>query len=144
MAGVNKSLFIGNLTADPEVRDFDSGNSVCQFSIAVNERFKGKDGEVKEKTSFIPCKAWGRHGQNIAAYMAKGSRMYVEGSMDTETWEDRHGNEKSRLVLNVRNSMFLDPKGSVPQSQTVPKDAPPPGAPQEAVEPPLKDDNIPF
>ena len=79
--GFNKVILMGNLTRDPEVRTTPNGQSVANFSIAVNRTWKGSDGSQQDSVSYIDCVAWGRTGEVIAQYMQKGRPILVSGRL---------------------------------------------------------------
>lgn len=97
----NVVLIAGNLTRDPELKNTPSGMAVCQFSIAVNHKYKGKDGQLVEEVSFIKITTWGKTAENCASHLAKGSNVCVEGRLKQETWEkDGKKNEKTGVVAD--------------------------------------------
>jgi single-strand DNA-binding protein len=100
---------VGNLTRDPETKPV-LDTSVTSLSIAVNRKYK-----EKESVSFIDCKAWGKTGEIIAQYLRKGNGISVRGDLVQENWEDKQGNKRSKLVVNVTAFDFL-PKGGDNQS----------------------------
>jgi single-strand DNA-binding protein len=102
---------MGNLTRDPELRELQSGTSVCDFSIAVNRTWKDGQGEKKEEVMFLECTAWGRRGEVIAQYFEKGKPIYVAGYLKFDQWEDRDsGAKRSKHKLTVDNFEFLGSK----------------------------------
>lgn len=116
MANLNRVMLMGNLTRDPEMRHTQTGASVVEFGIAINETWKDKNtGEKREKTCFVDCKAWGRVGEVINEYMSKGRSIYVEGNLDFEQWE-QEGQKRSKLKVNVTSFQFIDGKGDAQQS----------------------------
>jgi len=105
---------VGNLTRDPETKAV-LDTSVTSLSIAVNRKYK-----EKESVSFIDCKAWGKTGEIIAQYLRKGNGISVRGDLVQENWEDKQGNKRSKLVVNVTAFDFL-PKGGDNQSHGEPR-----------------------
>lgn len=101
MASFNNCTFSGNLGRDPEIRYFEDGKMVANFSIAVESR--------KGQTLWIAVKVWGKMAQVIADYVRKGSRLIVSGELQEETWE-KDGQKKSRMSLNCQNFIMLDSK----------------------------------
>lgn len=94
-ASVNKVILIGNLGAKPELKYLPSGQAVCEMRIATTEKFGGKDGKEKqEKTEWHRVKAWGKTGENCAQYLDKGRSVYVEGRLETRSWDDKTSGEK--------------------------------------------------
>lgn len=87
MSGVNKQIIIGNLGKDPEVKTFENGNKVAEFSLAVNEDYKDRDGKKVEQTEWFNVKVWGKLADVVDNHIKKGDRVYVEGKQKTETWD---------------------------------------------------------
>lgn len=114
MANVNKVVLIGRLTRDPEIKDLQSGSTVCQFSLAVNGRKKDRDGQYVDDPCFLDCEAWNgqsnKLADNIDKYCKKGSQVYVEGSLKLDQWEDKDGGKRQKLKVVVRECQFLDAK----------------------------------
>ncbi len=103
MAGVNKCIFIGNLTRDPEVRYTSSGNAVVSFSIACNETWKDKDGDKQERVEFVNVTAFGKLGEICGEYLTKGKQVYIEGKMQTDKYEGKDGLERysTKIIANT-------------------------------------------
>ena len=106
--GVNKTVHIGNLGQEPQLRYTDSGTAVCNMRLAVNESYENSDGERVDKTEWINVVAWGRLGEVCNEYLDKGSQVYFEGSLQTRSWEDRDGNTRYTTEVKAREMMFLD------------------------------------
>ena len=104
--GFNKVILMGNLTRDPETRQTPSGQSVTNFSLAVNRTWKGQDGSNQEAVSYIDCVAWGRTGEVIAQYMQKGRPILVSGRLDQRSWE-QDGNKRSKVEVIVEDFNFV-------------------------------------
>ena len=109
MAGsVNKVILVGNLGKDPEVRTFQNGGKVCNFSIATSENWKDKNtGERQEKTQWHNVAVFSEPLANIAEqYLKKGSKVYVEGQLETRKWQDQSGNDRysTEVVLKGYNA----------------------------------------
>lgn len=100
---VNKAIVIGRLTRDPEVRTTPSGQTVTNFSVATSNKWKGQDGQMNEKTEFHNVVAWGKRGEVIGQYMQKGQEIYVEGRLETRSWDDKDTNKKM-----YRTDIILD------------------------------------
>lgn len=108
MPNLNKVILVGNLTRDPELKHLPSGAVLSQFGLAINRRWKGKDGQQKDEVAFIECTAWGRLAEIIAQYLAKGRPALVEGHLTQDRWEDKAtGKKMSRLFVTVENVQFL-------------------------------------
>lgn len=111
MAGVNKAILIGNLGRDPELRYTQSGEPVCNFSIATSEQWMDKSGEKQERTEWHRIVVWGKTAESCAQYLAKGSQAFIEGSIQTREWEDKEGQKRTTTEIKARTVQFLDGKG---------------------------------
>lgn len=121
---MNQLNIIGNLTKDPETRSVGE-TSVTQFGVALNRRFKGKDGEPKEITTFVDCECWGAKGETIAKFLEKGRKVYLTGELKQDSWEDKEsGAKRSKLLMNVMDFEFVDSKGEEATSKPAAKSAP--------------------
>ncbi|MGI6612262.1 MAG: single-stranded DNA-binding protein [Candidatus Nanosyncoccaceae bacterium] len=106
--GFNKVILMGNLTRDPETRTTPSGQSVTNFSIAVNRNWKDQSGQLQEQVSFFNCVAWARMGETIAQYLTKGSPILVSGRLDQRSWEDKEsGQKRSTIEVVVEDFNFV-------------------------------------
>lgn len=106
MAGsVNKVILVGNLGADPEVRKFPNGGSVCNLRIATSENWKDKNtGERREKTEWHSVAIFSEGLTRIAEqYLRKGSKIYIEGQLETRKWQDKNGNDRYSTEVVLRN-----------------------------------------
>jgi single-strand DNA-binding protein len=144
MASLNKVMLIGNLGKDPEVRYTPSGAAVCNFSIATTERWKNKEsGQMEEKTEWHNIVVWGKQAENCKEYLAKGRSAYIEGSMQTRSWDDKDGNKRYTTEVVAQRVQFLTPRGAQGQSMAQTAAKPAAAAPQSP--PPFDaDDDIPF
>lgn len=106
MASLNKFIGIGNLTRDPETKYMPSGNAVTGGSIAINERYKNKNGETVETTEFINVVFYGKLAEIVGQYLKKGSSIYIEGKVKTEKYEDKNGVQKTATKV-VANTMLM-------------------------------------
>ena len=109
MAYLNQVLLIGNLTKDPESRAAGT-HTVASFSIAVNRRSKGQDGQPKEEVSFFDCEAWDKTANLVQQYCTKGKQILVQGSMKQERWTTQDGQNRSKVKVIASNIQFLDRK----------------------------------
>lgn len=108
MAGINKAILIGRLGSDPEVRYTPSGVAVANFNIATSEEWKDKDtGEKKERTEWHRIVAWSKLGEICGEYLAKGRQVYIEGRIQTRSWEDRDGNKRYTTEIVATDVQFL-------------------------------------
>jgi|SRR5215469_6490391 len=109
---VNKVILIGNLGKDPEVKYTPSGVPVAKFSIATNERYKDKSGEWQDRTEWHNLVAWQRHAEIIGEYVKKGSKIYIEGRLQTSSWEDKQSGEKKyRTEVVIQDLVLLSGRG---------------------------------
>jgi single-strand DNA-binding protein len=97
---VNKVILVGNVGKDPEVRYSQSGTPVANFSLATNERFKDRNDEWQERTEWHSIVAWKRLAEIVGEYVAKGGKLYVEGKIQTSSWEDRQSGERKYRTEN--------------------------------------------
>ena len=104
---VNKVILIGNLGKDPEVKYTPSGTPVAKFSLATNEKYKDKGGEWQERTEWHNIVAWQRLAEIIGEYVKKGSKLYIEGRLQTSSWEDKQSGEKKYRTEIVANDVVL-------------------------------------
>lgn len=107
---INKAILFGNLTRDPELRAMPSGMNVCNFSIATNRVYKDRDGKKQEQTDFHNVVVFGRQADTVNQYLKKGSSVYVEGRIQTRSWE-QNGEKKYRTEV-VAETVQFGPKGS--------------------------------
>jgi len=131
---LNKVLLIGNLTRDPELRSTPSGQSVANFSIATNRVWKDPStGERKEAAEFHNIVMWRRLAEIAGQYLRKGSKIFLEGRLQTRSWQDQSGNKKYMTEIVAENMQMLDrkPQGSSPYQPAAAQSASP-MAPQSA------------
>ncbi|MEO1583054.1 MAG: single-stranded DNA-binding protein [Planctomycetota bacterium] len=107
MGSFNKVILMGNLTRDVEMRSLPSGTNVASFGLAVNERYKDRDGNWVDKANFIDCEIMGNRAEPFARFHSKGSQAFVEGRLRFEQWQDREGNNRSKLKVHVDNFEFV-------------------------------------
>ncbi|MSU73977.1 single-stranded DNA-binding protein [Candidatus Kaiserbacteria bacterium] len=107
---INKAMLFGNLTRDPELRALPSGMNVVNFSIATNRVYKDRDGKKQEQTDFHNVVVFGRQADVVNQYLKKGSSVFVEGRMQTRSWE-KDGEKKYRTEV-VADRVQFGPKGS--------------------------------
>ena len=111
MPSYNKVLLMGNLTRDPQLKQTPNNMSVAEIGIAVNRKYKGKDGEMREETTFVDCEAWGRTAETMAKYLSKGRPVFVEGRLKLDQWQDKEGNNRTKLRVVIENFQFIDSRG---------------------------------
>ncbi len=102
---INKVLLFGNLTRDPELRALPSGMNVCNFSIATNRIYIGKDGKKQEQTDFHNIVVFGRQADTVNQYLKKGSSAFVEGRLQTRSWE-KDGQKQYRTEVIAERVQF--------------------------------------
>jgi single-strand DNA-binding protein len=149
--GVNKVILVGNLGNDPEVRYMPNGDAVANLSIATSESWKDKQGQLQEKTEWHKLTAYRKLAEIIGEYVKKGSRLYVEGKLQTRKWQDQQGNDRYTTEVIISEMQMLGGNenkgtGSAPQQQKAPAQQ----QPQQKAPAPMKDpdfdfdDSIPF
>jgi len=106
-ASLNKVLLMGNLTRDPELRYLPSGQPVTSFTVAVNRTYVAQSGEKKEEVSFIKVVVWARRAEVCNEYLKKGSPVFVEGRLQSRSWEAQDGTKRSTLEVVAQNVQFL-------------------------------------
>ena len=163
MSSLNEVNLIGRLGQDPEVRYMQSGDAVCNLSLATSERWKDKSGEQKEATEWHKLVCYGRLAEVCGEYLKKGSLIYVKGSLKTRKWTDQQGQDRYTTEINFKEMKILSSReqgtggaqsGAQPGAQSgtrpaqsgaaAPRQQPTP-APQATAQPPMNfDDDIPF
>jgi single-strand DNA-binding protein len=107
MRGVNLVIIGGNLGSDPEMRYTPSGSAVANFSLAINERWRGSDGEEKERTTWLNIVIFGKQAEACNEHLKKGSAVLVQGRLVDNKWEDQDGNKRSRIEVIANRVDFL-------------------------------------
>lgn len=107
MSNFNKVLLMGNLTRDPQLSYTPSQTAVVDFGLAVNRRWTSRDGDKKEETCFVDCRAFGRTAENINKYMSKGRPLFIEGRLTFDSWTAQDGTKRSKHRVTVENFQFL-------------------------------------
>jgi len=132
---LNKVMLIGNVTQDPEVRTTPSGIAVTSFGLATNFIWKDQSGQRQEKVEFHNIVAWRRLAEICGQYLHKGSKIYLEGRLQTSSWDDQSGNKRYRTEVIADNMIMLDRKSdSAPrqEGQTY-REEPPYSAPAQTM-----------
>lgn len=154
MPNYNKVLLMGNLTRDVELKYTPSNMAVANIGLAINRRYKGRDGELKEETTFVDCEAWGYTAENMAKFFSKGRPVFIEGRLKLDTWQDKDGSNRSKLKVVIEAFEFVDSRtggdggggsrssggGSRPQGAY----SGTPAAASSTTHEPLPEDDIPF
>lgn len=107
MKSVNKVILVGNLGKDPEVKYTPSGTAVAKFSVATSNRYKDKNDQWQEQTEWHNVVAWARLAEIAGEYLKKGSKVYVEGRLQTRSWDDKNTNQKKYMTEVVINDLVL-------------------------------------
>lgn len=116
MASLNKVFLAGNLTRNPELRYTPGGTAVAQFGMAVNRRFKNREGQMQEEATFVDVEVWGRQAETSSEYLSKGSPVLIEGRLKLDTWESKQtGERRSKLRVVGERVQFLGSRGPRPQ-----------------------------
>jgi single-strand DNA-binding protein len=153
---VNKVILVGNLGKDPELRYTPAGAAVVTFSLATSERYKDKQGQSQEKTEWHNVVAWRQLAEICGKYLHKGKQVYIEGKIQTRSYDDRDGNKKYITEIVADQMQMLGSKGNEgggSQRQAEPRQERPAGSNQsqstpayeDFADPPFNpDDDIPF
>lgn len=104
---VNKVILIGNLGADPELKFTAAGQAICNLSIATSEKWNDKNGEKQEKTEWHRVVAFGKQAEVLSQYLAKGSKIYIEGKIQTRSWEDKDGQTRYSTEVLANSFDFI-------------------------------------
>jgi single-strand DNA-binding protein len=111
MANLNKVMLIGNLTRDPDLKYTPGNQAVCEIGLAVYRKYRTKEGEDREETTFVDCEAWGKQAEVLKQYMTKGKPLFIEGRLKLDTWEDKDGGKRSKMRVVIENFQFLGAAG---------------------------------
>ncbi len=133
MASVNKVILVGNLGRDPELRFTGNGNPVANFTIATSSSWTGKDGQKQERTEWHRIVVWGKQAEICGQYLVKGKQVFIEGSLQTRSWDDRDGNKRYTTEVRAMRVLMLGKPEGKPQTEPAPP-----------ADPDFSDDDIPF
>lgn len=111
MAGVNKVIVVGRLGADPEVKTIGQGSTVTRLSVATSENWVDKEGHKQERTEWHRIVVWGKLAEICGKHLAKGRQVYVEGKLQTRSWEDQQGQKKYSTEIVASTVQFLGAAG---------------------------------
>jgi single-strand DNA-binding protein len=119
MAGLNKVMIIGNLGTDPEMRYTADGTALTSFRVAASRNYSGRDGERHEETEWFSVVTWQKLAEQCSQFLQKGRRVYVEGRLQTRSWDTPEGQRRYRTEVIAEKVLFLDraPAGSVTDDQ---------------------------
>jgi single-strand DNA-binding protein len=134
----SKTIIVGHLGRDPELRFTPGGQQVCSFSVATNRSWTDQSGQQQDKTTWFRVTAWGKLAELCQQYLSKGRLVLVEGEVDASAWTAQTGEPRASLELNARNVRFLGGRDMVGG----PMAARPSGSPMEA--PAMEEEDIPF
>jgi len=121
VANYNRVFLLGNLTADPESRDLPSGGIVTDLRLAVNRKYRNRDGELAEEVSFIDCTAYGRTAEVARDYLKKGRPAFLEGRLQQDRWETGGGEKRSKLKVVVERLVLLPRRADATAAETEPE-----------------------
>ena len=150
--GVNKVILIGNVGKDPDVRYMPNGNAVANVTLATSESWKDKNsGETQERTEWHRIVFFRRLAEIVGEYVKKGSKLYIEGKLQTRKWQDQSGQDRYTTEIVADQMQMLDSRGGGGGGSSAPYDSPRPGASAETNSPAASpmpddsfDDDIPF
>ncbi|HUR80950.1 MAG TPA: single-stranded DNA-binding protein [Thermoanaerobaculia bacterium] len=109
---INKVILVGRLGRDPEMRSTPGGNNVAKFTVATDEKFTDREGNKQERTEWHNIVAWGKLGEICGQYLRKGKLVYIEGSIRTDSWDDKESGQKKYRTEIIANTMkMLDRRG---------------------------------
>jgi single-strand DNA-binding protein len=132
---LNKVMIIGNLTRDPEVRNTPTGIPVSSFSVATNFIWTDQSGQRQEKAEFHNVIAWRRLAEICGQYLRKGSKVYIEGRLQTRDWVGQDGVKRYRTEIIAENMIMLDRAGATPMTSTSGEEPPMPSEQEPSAEP---------
>ena len=138
---LNKVMLVGRLGKDPELKYTPSGTAVVNFSIATNMVWKDQDGNQKEKTEWHRIVAWRKAAEFVGEYLKKGMRVYVEGRIETRSWQDQNNVTRYTTEIIADNIQFMDSRG---ERTTTSAEPPPPQEPEFESPGPEEADDLPF
>ncbi len=144
---LNKAMIIGNLTRDPETRNTPSGQTVTSFSVATNMVWNDQSGQQQRKAEFHNVVAWRRLAEICGQYLQKGSKVYIEGRLQTSDWTGQDGVKRYRTEIIAENMIMLDGKGNSESNtnyEKVETNSPENKTSEENSEEEIKVENIPF
>jgi len=150
---VNKVILVGRLGRDPEVKYTPSGAPVAKFSLATDEAFKDRSGELQKHTEWHNIVAWNKLAEICGQYLTKGKLVYIEGTIRSRQWEDQAGNKRTTYEIIARGMQMLGSKAEseraampaaapAPSAEHAPLERPP--AAEPPAEPEITDEDVPF
>ena len=122
MANLNKVFLIGNLTKDPELRYVPSGSAVGNLRLAVNRKYKTANGETKDDVCYVSVTVWGKQAESCNEFLSKGSPIFVEGRLQSRSFETADGQKKNVLEVVAERVQFLGKKKTTTEEESVPEE----------------------
>lgn len=113
----NKIMLGGNITRDPQLSYLPSQTAVVEFGMAVNRKWKSKDGEQKEEVCFVDCRAFGKTAETLNKYVSKGDPLFIEGRLTFDSWQAQDGTKRSKHRVTVENFQFLGQRDKPKETQ---------------------------
>jgi single-strand DNA-binding protein len=141
---VNKVILVGRLGKDPEVKYTQGGTPVARFSLATDEIWKDQGGEKQQRTEWHNIVAWSKLAEICGQYLRKGRLIYIEGRLQTRSWEDKDGNKRSTTEVRADNMVMLSAKFEETRPERGAATAAPTASAESSPEPEITDDDIPF
>ena len=112
MSGLNKAILIGNVGQDPELKFTQGGQAMLRIRLATTEKFKNQAGELQERTEWHSVTVWGKRGEALASIVTKGKQLYIEGRIQTRTYDDKNGGAKRYATeINAQEIILLGGRG---------------------------------
>ncbi len=150
--GLNRVQIIGNLGRDPELRFTQDGTPVANFTVAVNESWRSRGGEQRERTEWFRVVAWNQLAEIANQYLRRGRQVFIEGRLQTREWQDREGNDRTTTELVVRDMIMIggrddsdgQPADEGGHDQRQARDNEPQGGGQDDSDDTITADDLPF
>ncbi len=146
MANLNRVFLIGNLTRDPELKYVPGGTAVSNLGLAVNRKYRDQNGELKDITCFITVVVWGKQAENCSEYLHKGSSIFVEGNLQSRSWENQDGQKRNVIEVRAGRIQFLgkfsSPKAKKEEEEVVFEEESQNNKKEDAAS--TQDDEVPF
>jgi len=139
MPSLNKVFIIGNLTKDPELKYIPSGSAVGNLRVAINRKYKGQDGSMKEDVCYVSVTVWGKQAESCNEFLSKGSPIFVEGRLQSRSYETQDGQKRSVLDIVAVRVQFLGGKKKTGEAteESVPEETSESSAPVDHEKPPF-------
>lgn len=134
MANFNRVFLMGNLTRDPELRYLTNGTAVANLRMAINRKYRTQNGEMKEDVCFVTVVVWAKQAENCSQYLSKGRAVFIEGSLQTRSWETEDGQKRSVMEVRADRVQFLNRPPSAGAEETVDPAEKMPTSQEEAVQ----------